>query len=87
VSTPSPPAAKLSKAAHLGHRHGKAAVYRQIGDSGSNAALEFYRYLPCGGAEITGLFEMPRPPGGRTPEEPTAPCPADHPQAIGEVSS
>jgi hypothetical protein len=62
-------------------------VYWQIGDGGSNAALEFYRYLPCGGAEITGLFEMPRLAGRQDARRADSPCPADHPQAVGEVSS
>ena len=75
MSTPSPPAAKLSKAAHSGHRHGKAAVYRQIGDSGSNAALEFYRYLPCGGAEITGLSGMPSLAGRQDARRANSPLP------------
>ena len=53
----------LRQAANLGRRHGKAAVYWQIGDSGSDAAQEFYRDLLRGIAgadpEITSLYEMP----------------------------
>jgi hypothetical protein len=53
----------LRQAANLGRRHGKAAVYWQIGDSGSGAAREFYRDLLRGiagaGPEITSLYEMP----------------------------
>jgi hypothetical protein len=67
VSTPAPrPApqeAVLRQAANLGRRHGQAAVYWQIGDSGSDAAREFYRDLLRGIAgadpEITSLYEMP----------------------------
>jgi hypothetical protein len=53
----------LRHAADLGRRHGKAAVYWQIGDSGSDAAQEFYRDLLRGiagaGPEITSLYQMP----------------------------
>ena len=42
---PAPQEAVLRQAANLGRRHGKAAVYWQIGDSGSDAAREFYRDL------------------------------------------
>jgi hypothetical protein len=59
VSAPAPQEAVLRQAEHLGRRHGKAAVYWQIGDSGSNAALESCRRLLRGGTEITDLFEMP----------------------------
>jgi hypothetical protein len=54
---------ELSQADLLGRRHGKAAVYWQIGDSGDPAALEFYRDLLRGieehDAEITGLYKVP----------------------------
>jgi hypothetical protein len=54
---------RLSQADLLGRRHGKAAVYWQIGDSGDPAALEFYRDLLRGIAEgdpeITGLYKAP----------------------------
>jgi hypothetical protein len=60
---PAPQAAVLRQAAGLGRRHGKAAVYWQIGDSGSDAAQEFYRDLLRGiagaGPEITSLYQMP----------------------------
>ena len=60
---PAPQEAVLRQAANLGRRHGKAAVYWQIGDSGSDAAREFYRDLLRGIAgadpEITSLYEMP----------------------------
>ena len=60
---PGPREAALRQAANLGRRHGKAAVYWQIGDSGSDAAQEFYRDLLRGIAgadpEITSLYEMP----------------------------
>jgi hypothetical protein len=62
VSAPAPQQAVLRQAEHLGRRHGKAAVYWQIGDSGSDAALAFYRSLLRGAGgdpQITGLFEMP----------------------------
>ena len=60
---PAPQKAVLRQAANLGRRHGKAAVYWQIGDSGSDAAQEFYRDMLRGIAgadpEITSLYEMP----------------------------
>ena len=60
---PAPQEAVLRQAGNLGRRHGKAAVYWQIGDSGSDAAQEFYRYLLRGIAgadpEIMSLYEMP----------------------------
>ena len=60
---PAPQDAVLRQAANLGRRHGKAAVYWQIGDSGSDAAREFYRDLLAGIAgadpEITSLYQMP----------------------------
>ncbi len=60
---PAPQEAVLRQAATLGRRHGKAAVYWQIGDSSSDAAQEFYRDLLRGIAgadpEITSLYEMP----------------------------
>ncbi len=60
---PAPQAAVLRRAANLGRRHGKAAVYWQIGDSGSDAAQEFYRDLLRGIAgadpEIASLYQMP----------------------------
>ena len=62
MSTPAPQQAVLRQAEHLGRRHGKAAVYWQIGDSGTDAALAFYRSLlrgTDGDPQITGLFEMP----------------------------
>jgi len=62
VSTPAPQSAVLRQAERLGRRHGKAAVYWQIGDSGSEAALAFYGSLLRGAGgdpQITGLFEMP----------------------------
>jgi hypothetical protein len=65
VSAPSPqpaaPEAALRQARDLGRRHGRAAVYWQIGDSGSGR--EFYRELLGGIASadpaITGLYEVP----------------------------
>jgi hypothetical protein len=53
----------LRQAANLGRRHGQAAVYWQIGDSGSGAAQESCRDLPRGiagaGPQITSPYEMP----------------------------
>jgi hypothetical protein len=55
------PEAALRQAAHLGRRHGRAAVYWQIGDSDSGR--EFYQELLRGIASadpaITGRYEMP----------------------------
>ena len=49
--------------AGCGHRHGKAAVYWQIGDSSGADAQPFYRDLLRGiseaNQEITGLYELP----------------------------
>ena len=63
AARPAPQEAVLRQAANLGRRHGKAAVYWQIGDSGSGAAQAFYRDLLRGIAdadpEITSLYEMP----------------------------
>jgi len=66
VSAPAPQQAVLRQAEHLGRRHGKAAVYWQIGDSGSDAALASYRSLLRGAGgdpQISGLSEMPGPDG------------------------
>ena len=53
----------LRQAADLGRRHGNAAVYWQIGDSGSDADQGFYRILLAGIAgadlEIMSLYQMP----------------------------
>jgi hypothetical protein len=53
--------AALRQAGDLGRRHGRAAVYWQIGDSDSGR--EFYRELLDGIASadpaITGLYEVP----------------------------
>ena len=64
MSAPSPqPAveAALRQAADLGRRHGRAAVYWQIGDS--STAREFYRELLRGidsaDPAVTGLYEIP----------------------------
>ena len=63
MSTPAPHEAVLRQAASLGRRHGKAAVYWQIGDSGSDAAQGFYRDLLAGIAaadpEIMSLYQVP----------------------------
>jgi hypothetical protein len=65
ASSPQPeaPEAALRQAGQLGRRHGRAAVYWQIGDSGTPAALEFYRDLLRGIASadpaITGLYDTP----------------------------
>jgi hypothetical protein len=60
---PAAPEAVLRQAGDLGRRHGRAAVYWQVGDSGTSAALEFYRDLLRGIASadpaITGLYEVP----------------------------
>jgi hypothetical protein len=60
---PAPQEGVLRQAADLGRRHGKAAVYWQIGDSGSDAAQGFYRVLLAGIAgadpEIMSLYQMP----------------------------
>jgi hypothetical protein len=65
VSAPSPqpaaPEAALRQAGDLGRRHGRAAVYWQIGDNSSGR--EFYQELLRGIASadpaITGLYEVP----------------------------
>jgi hypothetical protein len=63
ASSPQPAAldAVLRQAGDLGRRHGRAAVYWQIGGSGSGR--EFYRELLAGIASadpaITGLYEVP----------------------------
>ena len=63
ASSPQPaaPEAALRQAGDLGRRHGRAAVYWQIGDSGTGR--EFYRELLRGIASadpaITGLYEVP----------------------------
>jgi hypothetical protein len=53
----------LRQARDLGRRHSRAAVYWQIGDSGTTAAREFYRELLRGIASadpaVTGLYEVP----------------------------
>ena len=65
ASSPQPaaPEAALRQAGDLGRRHGRAAVYWQIGDSGTDAAREFYQELLRGIASadpaITGLYEVP----------------------------
>ena len=64
ASSPQPAAleAALRQAGDLGRRHGRAAVYWQIGDSGTGRP-EFYRELLRGIASadpaITGLYEVP----------------------------
>ena len=63
ASSPQPaaPEAALRQAGDLGRRHGRAAVYWQIGDS--SAGREFYRELLDGIASadpaITGLYAVP----------------------------
>ena len=63
ASSPQPaaPEAALRQAAHLGRRHGRAAVYWQIGDSSSGR--EFYQELLAGIASadpaITGQIMSP----------------------------
>ena len=63
ASSPQPAAleAALRQAGDLGRRHGRAAVYWQVGDSGSGR--EFYQELLRGIASadpaITGLYEVP----------------------------
>ena len=65
MSAPSPqpaaPEAALRQARNLGRRHGRAAVYWQIGDTDSGR--EFYRELLDGIATadpaITGLYQVP----------------------------
>ena len=64
ASSPQPaaPEAALRQAGDLGRRHGRAAVYWQVGDSGT-AAREFCQELLRGIASadpaITGLYEVP----------------------------
>ena len=64
ASSPQPaaPEAMLRQAGDLGRRHGRAAVYWQIGDSGTGRR-EFYQELLRGIASadpaITGLYEVP----------------------------
>ena len=63
ASSPQPaaPEAALRQAGDLGRRHGRAAVYWQIGDS--STGREFYQELLRGIASadpaITGLYEVP----------------------------
>jgi len=63
ASSPQPaaPEAALRQAGDLGRRHGRAAVYWQIGDSDSGR--DFYRELLAGIATddpaITGLYQVP----------------------------
>jgi len=65
ASSPQPaaPEAALRQAGDLGRRHGRAAVYWQIGDSGTAAAREFCQELLRGIASAdpatTGLYEVP----------------------------
>ena len=67
MSTPAPQPAPhqdmLRQATSLGRGHGKAAVYWQIGDSGSDAAQRFYRHLLRGIASadpaIMTLYQVP----------------------------
>ena len=58
---PAAPEAALRQAGDLGRRHGRAAVYWQIGDSDSGR--DFYRELLDGIASadpaITGLYQIP----------------------------
>ncbi len=58
---PLPLQASLRQAGHLGRRHGRAAVYWQIGER--STGREFYRDLLRGIARadpaITGLYEVP----------------------------
>jgi hypothetical protein len=62
ASSPRPPAPHdtLRKAGHLGRRHGRAAVYWQIGTS---TGRDFYRDLLRGittaDPAVTGLYEIP----------------------------
>lgn len=53
----------LAKARMWGRRHGRAAVYQQIGDSGDAGTLKFYRDLLRGIAEgdpeVTSLYKTP----------------------------
>jgi hypothetical protein len=64
-SPPQPAAheAALRQAGDLGRRHGRAAMYWQIGDNGTAAAREFYQelLLGIGSADpaMTGLYEVP----------------------------
>jgi hypothetical protein len=62
VSTPAPHEAVLRQAASLGRRHGKAAVYWQVGGSGSDTAHGFYRDLLAGiaaaGPDIMSLYQV-----------------------------
>ena len=64
ASSPQPAVeAALRQAGDLGRRHGRAAVYWQVGDSGTTAAREFYQELLRGIASadpaVTGLYEVP----------------------------
>ena len=65
ASSPQPAAleAALRQAGDLGRRHGRAAVYWQVGDSSTAAAREFYRELLRGIASadpaVTGLYAVP----------------------------
>ncbi len=63
ASSPQPaaPEAMLREAGDLGRRHGRAAVYWQIGDT--STGREFYqellRGIACADPAITGLYEVP----------------------------
>ena len=64
ASSPQPAVeAALRQAGDLGRRHGRAAVYWQVGDTGTTAAREFYQELLRGIASadpaVTGLYEVP----------------------------
>jgi hypothetical protein len=60
---PAAPQAALRQAGDLGRRHGRAAVYWQVGDSGTMAAREFcqelLRAIASADPAITGLYEVP----------------------------
>ena len=64
ASSPQPaaPETALRQAGDLGRRHGRAAVYWQVGDDGRPAARESYRELLDGIAAadpaITGLYAV-----------------------------
>jgi hypothetical protein len=64
ASSPQPAAleAALRQAGDLGRRHGQAAVYWQVGDSGTMArefCQELLRGIASADPAITGLYEVP----------------------------
>ena len=72
ASSPQPAAleAALRQAGDLGRRNGRAAVYWQVGDSGTMAAREFYQELLRGIASADPACAGGRPQGRSLPRPP-----------------